>query len=247
MIHELQYVQSVYDEIAPHFSSTRYKPWPKIADFLRSLPAGSLICDIGCGNCKYFTSTQPHCLYFCNDICLPLLEIAVAKKYSTEHLQAAQCDCCSLPYRSSVFDIAISIALLHHIATEKRRVACIQEIIRIVAPPAPGRRSCFLIYAWALEQGIRPSWTVLHSDADSTDVLVPWHLRDEITGDTTRGRVKEFQRYCHLYRAGELERLVGMAAAAFGHESLLVELDEAGYDKENHYVRYSVSRCHCRP
>jgi len=28
---EKKHVYEVYDKIAPHFSNTRYKPWPKIA------------------------------------------------------------------------------------------------------------------------------------------------------------------------------------------------------------------------
>ena len=31
---EKKYVYEVYDKIAPHFSSTRYKPWPKVEKFL---------------------------------------------------------------------------------------------------------------------------------------------------------------------------------------------------------------------
>jgi len=31
---EKQHVYEVYEKIAPHFSNTRYKPWPKIAKFL---------------------------------------------------------------------------------------------------------------------------------------------------------------------------------------------------------------------
>lgn len=66
------HVHSVYDEIAPHFSSTRYKvstlgyrpvynipisfpsqPWPIIADFLSNLPTGWVGLDSGTGNGKY--------------------------------------------------------------------------------------------------------------------------------------------------------------------------------------------------
>lgn len=50
---EKQHVYEVYEKIAPHFSHTRYKPWPKIAAHLNSLPDGSLVGDIGCGNGKY--------------------------------------------------------------------------------------------------------------------------------------------------------------------------------------------------
>jgi hypothetical protein len=34
---EKKYVYEIYEKIAPHFSSTRYKPWPKIEEFLNVL------------------------------------------------------------------------------------------------------------------------------------------------------------------------------------------------------------------
>ena len=50
---EKQHVYEVYEKIAPHFSNTRYKPWPKIAEFLNNLEPGSIVADVGCGNGKY--------------------------------------------------------------------------------------------------------------------------------------------------------------------------------------------------
>lgn len=50
---EQQYVHKVYEEIATHFSSTRHSPWPRVVEFLRSLPEGSIVADVGCGNGKY--------------------------------------------------------------------------------------------------------------------------------------------------------------------------------------------------
>lgn len=44
---ESKFVHDVYREIAPHFSDTRHKPWPKVAEFLSRLPRGSLVADIG--------------------------------------------------------------------------------------------------------------------------------------------------------------------------------------------------------
>ena len=72
-VYEDVHVHAVYDEIAPHFSSTRYKvcsrssiipasfcaysvllqPWPIIAAFLSSLPTGHVGVDLGTGNGKY--------------------------------------------------------------------------------------------------------------------------------------------------------------------------------------------------
>lgn len=50
---EKQHVYEVYDKIAPHFSNTRYKPWPMIAAYLNKLPDGDIVADVGCGNGKY--------------------------------------------------------------------------------------------------------------------------------------------------------------------------------------------------
>ncbi|KAJ3127187.1 tRNA methyltransferase, has a role in tRNA modification [Nowakowskiella sp. JEL0407] len=47
------HVHEVYDAIAKHFSSTRYKPWPVIEKFLKEQPNGSVGADVGCGNGKY--------------------------------------------------------------------------------------------------------------------------------------------------------------------------------------------------
>lgn len=44
---EKKFVYEVYDKIAPHFSHTRYKPWPKIEAFLKELPTASLVADVG--------------------------------------------------------------------------------------------------------------------------------------------------------------------------------------------------------
>ena len=59
---ERDHVHSVYSQIAPHFSDTRYKPWPRVEEFLRSQPPGSLIADVG-----EFSAQQiprPHLILF---------------------------------------------------------------------------------------------------------------------------------------------------------------------------------------
>ena len=46
-------VHDVYAAIAPHFSRTRYKPWPIVERFLSEQAPGSVGLDVGCGNGKY--------------------------------------------------------------------------------------------------------------------------------------------------------------------------------------------------
>ena len=53
--YEEQHVHQVYEQIASHFSSTRYKPWPIVGRFLNELDPGSVGLDVGCGNGKYLT------------------------------------------------------------------------------------------------------------------------------------------------------------------------------------------------
>ncbi|RWQ95081.1 hypothetical protein C8Q69DRAFT_402995 [Paecilomyces variotii] len=53
--YEEEHVHQVYQQIAQHFSATRYKPWPVVERFLKEQTPGSIGLDIGCGNGKYLT------------------------------------------------------------------------------------------------------------------------------------------------------------------------------------------------
>jgi len=57
------------------------------------------------------------------------------------------CDCLQLPIRSNCVDLCISIAVLHHLATNNRRLKALNEIIRVLAVGGQA-----LIYVWAKEQ-----------------------------------------------------------------------------------------------
>ena len=43
-------MHDVYETIATHWDKTRYQPWPRVVDFIHSLPPHAIIADIGCGN-----------------------------------------------------------------------------------------------------------------------------------------------------------------------------------------------------
>ena len=40
-------VLDVYDQLSHHFSEERYRPWPRVRQFLEQLEPGSLVCDAG--------------------------------------------------------------------------------------------------------------------------------------------------------------------------------------------------------
>ncbi|KDP32719.1 hypothetical protein JCGZ_12011 [Jatropha curcas] len=150
---ERKYVHRVYDAIAPHFSSTRFAKWPKVATFLNSLPSGSLILDAGCGNGKYL-GLNPDCFFIGCDISAPLIKICADRGH-----EVLVGDAVNLPYRTGFGDAAISIAVLHHLSTENRRKKAIEELVRVVK-----KGGLVLITVWAVEQedgSLVTKWTPL--------------------------------------------------------------------------------------
>lgn len=152
---EKKHVHGVYESIAPHFSSTRFAKWPKVAFFLDSLVPGSIIIDAGCGNGKYLGLNQK-CFFVGCDISSSLISICARR--DNEVLVA---DTLQLPYRAGFFDAAISIAVLHHLSTEDRRRKAVLELTRVVC-----RGGKVLITVWAVEQEDRTllsKWTPLNA------------------------------------------------------------------------------------
>lgn len=150
---EKKYVHHVYDAIAPHFSSTRFAKWPKVANFLSSLPAGSVVLDAGCGNGKYL-GFNSDCFSIGCDISAPLIKICADRGH-----EVLVADALVLPYRTGFGDAAISIAVLHHLSTESRRKKAIEELVRVVK-----KGGLVLITVWAVEQedkALVSKWTPL--------------------------------------------------------------------------------------
>jgi tRNA (uracil-5-)-methyltransferase TRM9 len=135
--YEKKYVHNTYKQIASHFSATRYRPWPQVEGFLKSLSPDSIMVDVGCGNGKNL-GISPGISLGC-DICPNLLDIARQRGHNV-----IQCDALALPYKSNFADAVISIAVIHHFVTEERRICAIKEMLRILKPNGK-----ILIYVWA--------------------------------------------------------------------------------------------------
>ena len=115
---EKQHVYEVYEKIAPHFSNTRYKPWPKIASFLNSQEDGAIVADIGCGNGKYL-GVNPKIQMIGTDRSFNLIGCA---RERNQGFQTFVADSLLLPMRSDSVDSIISIAVVHHFSTDSLRV-----------------------------------------------------------------------------------------------------------------------------
>lgn len=214
--YESTHVHAVYEQIASHFSSTRYKPWPIVESFLLSRSPGSIGLDIGGGNGKYLTVNRD-VFIIGSDRSSNLT--AIASKHQPH--AAIVADNLSLPHRGGEFDFAISIAVVHHLSTPERRIQAVKAVLETLKP-GTGRA---LVYVWALEQkSSRRGW----DEGGEQDVMVPWVMKTA-KKDLVEGQEAErtFQRYYHLYRKGELE---GDVCAAGG------TVVEAGYEKDNWWV-----------
>ncbi|MCJ1343239.1 tRNA methyltransferase, has a role in tRNA modification [Peltigera leucophlebia] len=220
--YEDKHVHQVYEQIASHFSATRYKPWPIVEKFLLDLPDGSVGLDVGCGNGKYL-GVNPKLFVIGSDRSSNLAKIASHNQPQVSVIA----DNLSLPHPPSSFDFAISIAVVHHLSTRTRRVGAISAILETLRPPtadlsvttpagSPAKARA-LIYVWALEQKhSRRGW----DEHDEQDVMVPWVTKHQ---DSNRASTM-FNRYYHLFRQGELEEDIDQAGGV---------VETSGYERDN--------------
>ncbi|GAP83839.2 putative tRNA (uracil-5-)-methyltransferase trm9 protein [Rosellinia necatrix] len=193
--YEDEHVHSVYESIAGHFSSTRHKPWPFVASFLRERVApGSIGLDVGCGNGKYLGVRQEAAAAAAAAAAVAAAEgggggggdgggggggvgdVHIVGSDRSPSLvgiarrrgfDVAVADGLALPFRRRAADFALCIAVVHHLSTRARRVDALRGLLECVREDG----GQVLVYVWALEQrASRRGW-----DATSEqDQLVPW-------------------------------------------------------------------------
>ncbi|CUM64572.1 uncharacterized protein PRCAT00002179001 [Priceomyces carsonii] len=229
---EDQYVHAVYNEIASHFSKTRYKPWPIVEKFLNSQEDYSVGLDVGCGNGKYL-GVNKNLYIIGSDRSSGLIECGNEISKGSFNLLIA--DGLNLPHPNATFDFAISIAVIHHFATDLRRIDAIRSILTKLKK---GGR--LLIYCWALEQETSRRG---YKNGDAQDVLVPWVLQRK--SKTKKKQEKETHgknqddpelnqepetkyRFYHLYKKGELRDDAMKAGNC--------QVVEEGYERDNWWV-----------
>ncbi|KAJ7489836.1 S-adenosyl-L-methionine-dependent methyltransferase [Mycena galericulata] len=236
-VYEETHVHQVYDHIATHFASTRYKPWPIIAAFLAGLRAGWVGLDAGTGNGKYLPLPldRPGQLWTIGlDRSRNLLEIARTAGGTGVVREVVWGDVLGYGWRPEIFDYAISIATIHHLATPERRKLAVKRLLSAVSP----HHGRILIYVWAVRQDEHSKRSIPTDGANETgqDVFVPWVLSDDKT--------QVFNRYYHMFAEGELSALAALAAeelglvvGAPGAPSIKgVEIVQEGWERSNHYV-----------
>ena len=330
LVYEREHVHQVYDAIAPHFSSTRYRPWPHVRDFVQDYVAGVIaahnskvtaassssgssmeghhsssrpsvwLADVGCGNGKNMCipptpspttintggasssaavikaeeeegKEEMASIYAVGcDRSIPLMRAAQlgaarkkeftvttvgppqtppteeamevtgkkggkkagkVKKVITKStvldipdallkgLELVGSDGLSTPFRSGLFDLVLSIAVIHHFSNPERRKEAVKELLRLARPDS-GR---VLIYVWAKEQE--------KHRGEGCDVMIPWEMHQAFDSTTTT-----YQRYYHLFKDGELEgmcREIDEEGKAAGKGGIRCTVEKSYFDKEN--------------
>ena len=216
---EREHVQKVYDVVARQWHGKRYRSWPAIEKFIAKQPSGALVADVGCGNGKNMNDIiKGGGTVIGMDFSEGLIKICAEKEFEVQVADAVM-----IPYRSQVFDYAINVAVLHHISSEKRRIRMCEETLRIVTIGGVA-----LFCAWAYEQD---KGGISGHDFLAQDVMVPFHKRPIEKGiqpneqkelddlmvregkAPSHGEINVekhtvvYQRYCHVYKEGELEAL----------------------------------------
>ena len=175
---EKRYVHESYDKIPELFDNTRQYTWPKVREFSKSLKTNSLILDAGCGNGRNL-NIRKDCHYIGSDVTPGLINI------SRKKAECVLCNVLKMPFKDNSFDAVLSIAVIHHLSTEYRRIQAIREMTRVLK--IGGK---MLIYVWAKEQPRFQKYS-------QQDIMVPWKCRK--TGK------KICDRYYHTYIKDELE------------------------------------------
>lgn len=197
--YERAHVHGVYEAIAPHFSATRYKPWPAVESFLRSQVPGAVGLDVGCGNGKYLgvnpdvfmvgSDRSPSLVALARGRCMQLQDQQGDSTGAEGGGQAGRggrtvvgtdvlvADGLLLPFRERVADFVICVAVIHHMSTRARRQEAIRQLLRCVKlGEAAKTGGQVLVYVWALEQGTsRRGW----DEGGEQDLLVPWVLKSQ--------------------------------------------------------------------
>ena len=170
------YVQNVYNNIATHFSDTRYCIWDFVRDFMSTKSNNMKGIDIGCGNGKNIVAF-PDLNILGIDNCNEFVRICRDK-----NINAIYGDCCEICSIDGAFDFAVAIAVYHHMENNIRREKALNEMIRILKTDGQGMFS-----VWSVENQQSEK---INRDFTPGDNYVSW---------CRRGDKKIFKRYYYVY------------------------------------------------
>jgi tRNA (uracil-5-)-methyltransferase TRM9 len=231
--YEEEHVHTVYEEIASHFSSTRYKvcviqaqihhahvtdswqPWPIVERFLKELPDGAVGADVGCGNGKYL-AVNPRVFIVGSDRyvhramdstkCIDRVSSTNLVKIAKQHQphSAVVADNLGLPHPTRSLDFAISIAVVHHLSTPARRIEAVKAILELLRAPLQ------LEQEGGLSKALIYVWALEQKESrrgwdegHEQDVMVPWVMKGKKEKSQKKSKKKKTEEQVERDDAAE--------------------------------------------
>ena len=184
-----------YNLIARDFSSTRRFVWQGLEPLYNYALPGEKVLDLGCGNGRLLQIFKEIDIdYIGVDSSEKLIEIA-KKTYPNTKFEVA--DALHLSFPNNHFDKVYSIAVLHHIPSNKLRLQFLEGIKRVLKPEGLLVITVWDLWRWRKFKKLF-KFTLLkasgRSKLDYKDVFVPWQ--------------KDCQRYVHCFTKKELKKLI---------------------------------------
>lgn len=195
----LSQTKETYNSIASDFNATRGYLWPGFEKFLKYVPLGARVLDVGCGNGRLVKLFDNHTVSY-TGIDASVGQVAWARKnHPAGRFMVG--DTLHLPFPDGQFDAVFMIAVLHHIPSRALRKRALEEARRVLKPGG-----VFIMTNWDRYNlryaGYLIRYTLLkligRSGLDFKDVFLPW-------GNTG------LTRYYHCYTSREMRRAVTTA------------------------------------
>lgn len=189
---EQKFVIETYNTIAKKWDKTRYRIWPVVEEYLRSLKSNSKVLEVGCGNGKNMILENVDLDFWGNDASKGQIEIAKSKGIPESRLEIM--DICDLKYDFE-FDHLICIAVFHHLSTDERRNNAFNEMLKVLK-----QNGTMLISLWSFE----PTDAIGRRKFENQDEMVPFKV-------PVKDHEKKYtvhKRYYHLYKETEFDKFI---------------------------------------
>jgi len=195
----LESTPELYDKIASDFYQTRKKPWP-VTDLIKSytLPAKNII-DIGCGSGRLTELISEKQNYLGIDNSNLLIKIAQNNYSNRKNINFQVQDIINIKLPENKFDLALMIAILHHIPTYQLRLKILENIKKSLTA-----NGLIIITSWNLWQKDYRRHLfnyklkfIGHQILTLHDAFIPWQ--------------KNSWRYVHSFSRRELKKLLETA------------------------------------
>jgi len=201
-----------YDLISEKFSQTRKHFWRGLEFLKDHTHKGNRVLDFGCGNGRLLEliGDAADIEYYGTDVSEKLIEIAEGK-HSNNNIHFLKTDPIqsTLPFETGFFNTVYSIAVFHHLPSQKYRREVANELFRVTKKD--GR---VVVTVWNLWQrkyfkNIVKNWQdkiLGKSELDWNDCMISF----------TNNQGLKFERYHHAFTKREIKNL--FQCAGFGTE-----------------------------